>query len=163
AKFMAIFVQNILLAEDTPDDAFLMRLALQWAGIASALTEVGDGREALAYLSGKGAFGDRSRYPLPDVLFLDVKMPWMSGFDVLSRMASEAHGPLPPAVILSSTGEQKDRELARSLGAAFYAVKPPTPELFATLAAQLGLEWARDGFPQPSQAPNGHTRLVQPR
>ena len=74
---------TVLLAEDDPDDVLLTQLAFERARLANPLQVVRDGEEAIAYLSGEGAFADRDRFPMPILLLLDLKMPKMDGFQVL--------------------------------------------------------------------------------
>jgi CheY-like chemotaxis protein len=76
--------RSLLLVEDNEDDVFLMRRALQGAHVVNPLQVVEDGQEALDYLGGNGKFADRAQFPLPAVVFLDLKLPFMSGHDVLA-------------------------------------------------------------------------------
>jgi CheY-like chemotaxis protein len=76
--------KSLLLVEDNEDDVFLMKRALQGAHVVNPLHIVEDGQEALDYLSGNGKFADREQYPLPAVVFLDLKLPFISGHDVLA-------------------------------------------------------------------------------
>ena len=73
----------VLLAEDHADDAHLVREAFKRASIPAALHTVTDGEEAIAYLSGTGAYANREEHPLPDIILLDLKMPKVEGFEVL--------------------------------------------------------------------------------
>src|SRR5260370_20778624 len=75
--------RTILLAEDDPDDVLLTQIALRKARLANPLQVVRDGEEAIAYLTGDGLYADRSQYPLPMLLLLDLKMPKVTGFEVL--------------------------------------------------------------------------------
>jgi CheY-like chemotaxis protein len=74
---------TILLVEDNEDDAFFMKRALHDAGIRNRVIHVEDGRQAIDYLSGTGEFADRERAPIPMIVFLDLKLPFKSGHEVL--------------------------------------------------------------------------------
>jgi CheY-like chemotaxis protein len=119
----------ILLAEDDENDVFFMRRALQKAQIELPLHVVPNGQEALDYLSGTGKYGDRDHYPLPSLVLLDLKMPFLDGFDVLTWIQSQWPLKEIPVVVLTSSSEERDRKKAQDLGAKAYFVKPPTIEM----------------------------------
>jgi len=118
----------ILLAEDDDNDVFFMRRALQKAQIEFSLEVVHNGQQAVDYLDGEGKFSDRERHPLPSIIFLDLKMPFLDGFEVLSWIGSRAPLKGIPVVVLTSSAEERDRRKAAELGAKGYFVKPPKPE-----------------------------------
>lgn len=134
---------TILLVEDNEDDVFLMELALKAANIFNPLQVVEDGERAVDYLAGAGAYADRRKFPFPAVVFLDVKLPYMSGFDVLAWMRSRSDLPRPPVIVLSSSNSPRDMELASTYHAS-YAVKPPTTELFERIADEFNFQWRRE-------------------
>ena len=119
---------TILLVEDSRDDAYAFRYALKRSGIGSALQVLTDGQQAIDYLSGVGRFADRTLHPLPFIIFLDLKMPYVDGFDALSwiRAQPELHSIV--VIMLSGSGEDRDQDRACQLGARSYLVKPPTAE-----------------------------------
>jgi len=131
----------ILLAEDNEDDVFLMERALREAGIKNPLSIVEDGQEAIDYLSGSGPYADRQRYPLPAILFLDLKMPRKSGFDVLKWVRSNEALQTMVIVVLTSSEEPSDISRAYREGANSYLVKPPTGEELLTMAKQFKWYW----------------------
>ena len=134
--------QLILLVEDNEDDVFLMRYALSSAGISNPVHVAEDGEQAVAYLNGQGEFQDRAAFPFPVVMFLDLKMPRMSGFDVLVWMQARPDLPKFPVVVLSSSNAPRDVERASGFSA-IYAVKPPDLALFDRIAGELGVAWQR--------------------
>ncbi len=113
--------------EDNEDDVFFMKRAFRHAGLGNALHVVRNGEQAIDYLGGAKDFSDRQQHPLPDMVFLDLKMPGVGGFEVLSWMRQE-HLNVPVAVLTSSP-EESDRQRAQELGATAYLLKPPTKEM----------------------------------
>lgn len=130
----------ILLVEDNSDDAFFMKRALKDARIALPLHHASDGQEAIDYLSGTGKFQDRTKYPLPSYVFLDLKLPYKSGFEVFSWMRDRPELRNSVVVILTSSPEPRDRGMAAQLGAHAYLVKPPVPQALSEI-----LNLAKDG------------------
>ncbi|MDO8544863.1 MAG: response regulator [Opitutaceae bacterium] len=115
----------ILAAEDEESDAFLLRYAFEKSGIANPLIVVGDGFHAVSYLRGDVPYDNRAQHPLPVMVLLDLKMPRMSGFDVLRWLANQpAELRDIPAYIFSSSPAETDRHMATQLGAQDYFVKP---------------------------------------
>lgn len=119
----------ILLAEDDPNDVFFMQRALTKAGINSPLQVVRNGQEALEYLGGLGKFNDRGKFPVPSLLLLDLKMPFVDGFEVLTWVRLQPALKQLPVIVLTSSAEDRDRQRAAELGANAYFVKPPTREM----------------------------------
>ncbi len=132
---------TILLVEDNEDDVFLMTRALKLAGISNPLALAEDGQEAMNYLAGKGRFSDRQSNPLPFVIFLDLKLPFVSGLEVLAWARGEPSLSSVVIVILSSSEEPSDLRRAKELGANYYLVKPPTTSILLGLAEKLKLNW----------------------
>lgn len=128
-----------LLVEDNEDDAFFMERALQDAGLKNSLKIVSNGDQAIEYMSGAGSFADRTRYPFPDMVFLDLKMPGRDGFDVLAWMRKAGRIDVPVAVLTSSP-EEVDRRRARELGADCYLLKPPTTAMLLSCCKQFSLD-----------------------
>lgn len=114
----------ILVAEDDENDIFLMRRAFERAGIPNPLQIVRNGQEAIDYLAGTGVYAQREKYPLPGLVLLDLKMPWMDGFDVLTWLRARAQFNLLPVVVLTSSKLQADIDKSRQLGVYDYRVKP---------------------------------------
>jgi len=125
---MSIPKPVILLAEDDDNDVFFMRRALQKSQLDFSLQVVTDGQQATDYLSGQGDFSDREKHPLPTVILLDLKMPFLDGFEVLTWIGTQPALGATPVAVLTSSAEDRDRRRARELGARAYFVKPPKPE-----------------------------------
>ncbi len=118
--------KNILYAEDDPDDVVIINIAFRRAGFSSSLACVDDGEGAIAWLKGEGVYADRSQYPLPDLLILDLKMPKKSGFDVLEWLRNSDGVKNLPTIVLSSSDDPRDMERASKLGATRYFKKSAT-------------------------------------
>jgi CheY-like chemotaxis protein len=136
---------HILVAEDDPTDAYFFERAFRRAGIPVTLHFVRDGQEALDYLQGEGQFVDRIRYPLPQLVLLDLKMPRLDGFEVLEwvRKQSGLDGML--VVIFSSSDETRDINRAYGLGANWYLVKPHSMEELTALVVKFKKYWLESG------------------
>lgn len=117
-------VASILLAEDGAEDIILIQKAFEKGGIRNPLFVVRDGAEAIEYLSGGGRYANRRQYPLPVLLLLDLKMPGMDGFDVLSWIKFQPHLSSLRIVVLTSSEAIKDVDKAYKLGATSFLVKP---------------------------------------
>jgi CheY-like chemotaxis protein len=131
----------ILLAEDDPNDVFFLRRAFQKAEVKCQILDVPNGQEAIFYLQGTNSYSNRTDYPLPHLLLLDLKMPLMSGFDVLEWLHGQPELAELPALVLSSSGHDEDRWRARQLGARSYHVKPSDLAQLTELARDLAATW----------------------
>jgi len=120
---------TILLVEDNDDDVFFMRRAVTRSGIDCSLQIVRDGQQAIDYLKGEGQYADRSKYPLPTLVFLDLKLPYIHGFEVLEWIRKQPSLKNLCTLILTSSPEERDRQRAVQLNAKAFYVKPPTPEI----------------------------------
>ena len=127
-------VLPILLAEDDRNDVILMRRAFIEAKLPNRLIVVETGRDAIDYLAGNGVYGRREEYPMPGLMLLDLKMPWMDGFDVLKWLRNQPQLAQLPVVVLTSSNLQLDRDRSRQLGVYDYRVKP---QAFADLRRLL--------------------------
>jgi CheY-like chemotaxis protein len=119
---------TILLVEDNDDDAFIFRRTAKQAGIEHPIQVASDGREALRYFKGEGKYADRTVYPLPTIVFLDLKLPYHTGFEILEWMGGQQELRPLTVVMLTSSNEERDRTKAQALGAHAYLVKPPDPD-----------------------------------
>jgi CheY-like chemotaxis protein len=144
----------IILAEDHPDDVFLMRLALQKADLATLLFVARDGQEAVDYLAGQGPYADRKSYPFPSLLLLDLKMPRMNGFEVLAWLQDRSELNGFPTVVLSGSDLEEDVRKANELGADDYRVKPTGVENMVKMLQELHTMWL-DGHNNSAPKGNG--------
>jgi len=113
----------ILLVDDNLDTLKLIRLSLLKAGFANKVLEAHDGEEALDYLLGNGKFSNRLEYPLPHVIFLDLKMPRMDGVEFLKRLRSWPPGKTIPVIVMTTSILASDLTAAYDAGANSYLVK----------------------------------------
>ena len=139
----------ILLVEDNPDDEELTLRALKQANLLNPPVVARDGREALDYLFGEGAHAGRDLDEMPAVVLLDLKLPRLSGFDVLERMRAEPATRLVPVVVLTSSSEDEDMLRSYVSGANSYVRKPVEFSAFAHSVAQLGMYWMLLNEPPP--------------
>jgi CheY-like chemotaxis protein len=133
--------KTILLVEDDPSDIDLTKRALEKGHILNALVVATDGQEALDYLFGTGAYVGRDTSDFPRLTLLDLKLPKMSGLEVLRRIRKETITRRMPVVILTSSGEEQDMAAGYDLGVNSYIRKPVDFERFVQSVAQLGLYW----------------------
>lgn len=131
----------ILLVDDNEDDVFLMERAIKGAGIKNPMFVVGDGEEAIQYLAGTGKFSDREKYPVPAIVFLDLKLPFKTGHEVLEWMRQQPELESVVVVVLTSSNQPSDIRRSYSLGANSYLIKPPTPEQLVEMAKSFRWYW----------------------
>jgi CheY-like chemotaxis protein len=131
----------ILLAEDEENDVVFMRLAFQQAGLAHPLIAVPDGEKAIEYLEGSGPCADRERFPLPCLILTDLKMPRVSGFEILSWLQQRPQLRQIPVIVLSSSSHEGDEKRALELGARAYWVKPSQIQVLINLVKQMRDTW----------------------
>ncbi|HEX4328227.1 MAG TPA: response regulator [Burkholderiales bacterium] len=131
---------EILLAEDSASDAEMALRALKKSNLANSVTWVRDGVEALEFIFGTGKFSGRSGNP--KLVMLDIKMPRVDGIEVLRQMRADERTRLIPAVILTSSAEERDIMESYKLGVNSYIVKPVDFSQFAQVVVQVGLYWA---------------------
>ena len=136
---------EILYVEDNPSDVELALRALRKSGIDNRVQHARDGVEALEFLHG----ADAPR-PVPQLILLDLKLPRISGLEVLRRVRADERTRLIPVVILTSSGEPRDVEEAYRLGVNSYAAKPVDYEKFVDTVGLIGRYWL-----QFNQTPRG--------
>jgi two-component system response regulator len=139
----------ILLIEDNSSDIDLTKRALEKGRIANELVVATDGKQALDYLWGEGAYAGRDVSELPAVTLLDLKLPKVPGLEVLRRVRADARTRRLPVVILTSSKEEQDLAVGYDLGANSYIRKPVDFEQFTQAIAHLGLYWLVWNEPPP--------------
>lgn len=126
----------ILLVEDNEDDVFFMKRALKNAEVTNPLHVVTDGQQAIDYMQGSGKYADRSQFPLPCFVLLDLKLPHKSGHEVLQWIREQLFLKQLVVIILTTSRETRDVEKAYNLGANAFLVKPPgSPQLLEMIRA----------------------------
>ena len=133
--------QVILIVEDDDNDLLFVRRAFAEAGIVNPTKIVHDGAEAIAYLSGQDKFADRSEYPIPLFMLLDLRMPKINGFEVLKWLRQHPHLQNVRAIVLTGSAQQQDINLAYELGATSYLVKPSGFREFTRMLEALKVYW----------------------
>ena len=145
--------QFILLAEDDRNDILLISRAFQKAGLGNVLKTVTDGDQAIEYLRGTNEYADRSRFPLPFLLLLDLKMPGTDGFEVLQWLRSQPDFKRLLVVVLTSSNLQADVDRAYDLGANSYLVKPVEFNQMVNMIQRFEAYWTEiNRFPTPPSA-----------
>ena len=115
----------ILVAEDDPNDALIFKTMFRRATLPHSLHIVENGQQAIDWLSGKDDYANRAKYPVPDRVLLDLKMPVKTGFEALEWIRNQKTFRDLPVIILSSSDDEKDVKRAYQLGATTYFVKSP--------------------------------------
>jgi CheY-like chemotaxis protein len=140
--------QTVLYVEDSADNFVLFKLASMKCGTPFSLQRTPDGEQAIAYLSGTGAYADREEYPFPDLVLLDLKMPRLDGFEVLRWIWTNPATKTLPVVVLAGSSFRADIRRALELGANSYAAKPAKFEELQVLIDQIADVWlAREQVP----------------
>jgi two-component system response regulator len=132
---------EILIVEDNPRDAELTLRALKKNNLANNLLIAKDGAEALDFFFCRGKYGKRSISNPPKVVLLDLKLPKVSGLEVLRAVKADKRTSHIPIVVVTSSNQEPDMKEAYDLGANSYVVKPVDFEQFINAMSSLGLYW----------------------
>ena len=132
----------ILLAEDDPNEVFLMQRAMKRAAVPNPVFIVSNGQEVIDYLSGKGDYRHREKFPLPGLMLLDLRMPWMDGFDVLRWLRGQPQFGAVRVVVLTSSKLQSDMDKSRQMGAYDFRVKPHEFDDLVQLVDDVWRRWS---------------------
>jgi two-component system response regulator len=132
---------DILLVEDNPQDAELTTRALKKHNLANRLITVEDGAQALDFIFCRGKYATRELSRSPKVVLLDLKLPKVSGLEVLRALKQDERTRSIPVVVVTSSREDPDIKTAYGLGANSYVVKPVDFDAFAESVSSLGLYW----------------------
>jgi CheY-like chemotaxis protein len=131
----------VLSVDDNDVDGALLQRAFKRTAVPAKLFTVTEGPQALSYLTGEGIYQDRDQYPLPDLILLDLKMPKMSGLEVLSWIRQQPALKKTNVLILSSSEQAEDMKRAKSSGADSYLVKPTKFEDLQKLVRLIHGDW----------------------
>jgi two-component system response regulator len=143
---------EILLVEDSPDDLELSLRALRKANLANRIQVARDGEEALDFIFCEGAHAAREIGKPAQLILLDLKLPKVSGLEVLQRIKSDPRTRIIPVVVLTSSKEHSDVQGSYDLGANSYIVKPVNFEGFVAAMQQLSIYWLLVNQPPNSKA-----------
>ena len=138
---MKVKAANILLVEDNEDHAELTMRALMEGKIVNEIFHVLDGQEAIDYVYQKGQYADSSRYPIPDLILLDIKLPGIDGLELLQMFKSDPAVSRIPIIMLTTSA--KDEEIAKGYryGANSYIIKPIKLKDFQEKIRELKMYW----------------------
>ena len=131
----------ILIAEDDENDALLLKRTLKKVGMTNPIQIVGDGEEAICYLSGHGKYDDREAFPFPSMVITDIKMPRKNGFDVLIWLKGHPECSIIPVVVWTSSIQQQDVLKAYELRANCYLQKPQSASAWQETVGLLFKFW----------------------
>jgi CheY-like chemotaxis protein len=142
---------TVLLVEDDPNDVLLVKMAFQKSLAGLRLMVVTNGVEAVQYLKGEGPYAERSAYPFPEFVLLDLKMPLMNGFDVLRWIRAQPIIKRLPVIVFSSSLHDGDAALAYEEGANSFVSKPTDFGKLVQTMKSLGEFWlGASKFPEAS-------------
>ncbi len=130
----------ILLVEDNQDDVDLTIRALKKSGLINDIAVVRDGAEALDYLFVRGGYAER-RPTMPQLILLDIRLPKLSGLEVLKELRQDERTKFLPVVMLTSSKEEQDLIDSYNHGANSYVQKPVSFDEFNEAVRQLGIYW----------------------
>ena len=137
----------ILLVEDDENDVFFFKRAAKLAGMMNPLHVAQDGRQAIDYLKGTGDYADRTQFPLPSLVLLDLKLPHVMGLDVLKWIRAQPEFQTVIVIVFTSSKLAPDIDTAYRLGANSYVVKPSSPEKLVEIVSDFRDWWLRHNHP----------------
>jgi CheY-like chemotaxis protein len=132
---------TLLIVEDSEDDIFFIERIFKQLGARCHLRFARDGIEAVEYLSGKGKFKDRTQYPMPSIILMDLKMPRKNGFEVLEWMQGQPEIKLIPTIVVTSSTLQEDVTKAYRLGANAVMNKPVDKDSLLQMLKSFHVYW----------------------
>ncbi len=134
----------VLLVEDNPNDVDLTQIAFKRCQIPNKLEVVYDGQEALDFLCGQGKYAERDISQTPAVIILDLKLPYVSGLEVLKQIRMNAETSRIPVVVLSSSTNQKEINDCFDIGINRYCRKPDKFEQFTKIINEIRDTWLKE-------------------
>ncbi len=140
-------MKTVLVVEDNDDDLMLMKMACQRTGIPHSLQVVTDGDTAVDYMAGAGPYADRLAHPLPDLIFLDIRLPKRDGHEVLEWIRARPEFKLLPVVMLTNSAHPEDVDRAYKLGVTSYLRKIASPAEFGQAVRVILKYWLELNIP----------------
>jgi two-component system, response regulator len=136
-------VVEILVVEDNPDEAGLMLYALRENNVGENVYVARDGQEAIDFLFSTGAYADRKNLPRPKLVLLDIKLPLVSGLEVLRQMKANDATRAVPIIVMTASRMESDVDECYDLGVNSYVVKPLDFDEFSETVRTIGYYWLR--------------------
>jgi CheY-like chemotaxis protein len=136
-------LRTILLVEDETPDAMLLLRGFQKADVLNPVVHLTNGDEALAYLAGIREYGNRTQYPLPALILLDLKLPGMTGIQLLQWMRVQGEIRRIPVVVLTNDDNPDTIDAAYDLGANSYLVKPGNSADIGRMVQAIQRYWVK--------------------
>jgi CheY-like chemotaxis protein len=152
-----ICTNTILYAEDDENYARLLECTLKEGCFQHSLQIVTDGAKAISYLKGEGKYSDRIKFPMPNVVLADLKMPNVNGFELLHWIRQMSSCPQIPVVVLTASDEVKEIQKAYSMGANSFLIKPAHLEDLKELLKMLDGYWTKFNYLGNSSRPSQRT------
>jgi DNA-binding response OmpR family regulator len=131
---------TVLHVDDDPNDTALLQVACARAAVDFHLQNIGDSTEVIDYLSGTGKYADRTRYEIPGLVLLDLKMPRATGWEILAWIRAHASLKNLPVIVLSGSELHEDKVRAFEVGANSYLVKPPNFSSLVSMVKDIGAQ-----------------------
>ena len=131
----------VLLVEDSEDDADIFMHVYRRCGFEARLALARDGAEAVDYVFGNAPFDDRTQWPFPNLMLLDLRLPRIPGLEVLKTVRAAHDRAALPIIVLSSSNQDSDMARAHELGADGYVVKPSHPAELEKALKHLAQQW----------------------
>lgn len=152
-------MKTILQVEDDSNDVFFLQHAMKKAGVANPLHVVGDGQQAIDYLQGVGKFADRARYPLPGLVLLDLKLPYVMGLDVLKWIRAQPDLSVV-VIILSASAQEADIAAAYRMGVNAFLTKPSEASKLEDIVKAIRDFWLTHNTLPRESPPAGREKTV---
>jgi two-component system response regulator len=132
---------NILLVEDSEADVKITLRAFRNARIKNNVYVASDGQEALDFIRHQGKYKDRGKFPRPDLILLDIKLPKLDGFQVLDNIKNDLRYNFIPVIMLTSSKDEQDIAKSYRKGASSFIQKPVSYDEFVKIVDGLNLYW----------------------
>jgi two-component system response regulator len=139
--------KTILVVEDDDNDLMFLKMAMKKAGVTNPIQVAKDGQEVLDYFQGSDKFADRSEFPFPYLVLLDLKLPYVMGLDVLAWIRAQPQFESTIVIVLTSSRHTHDIRTAYELGANAYLVKPADLNALERMVGALKDFWVGQNTP----------------